>query len=110
MIPSIKAACVFCGATKDYEGKLMQDAANHTPFSKNVRSQCKVWDFPAPGTPCKIARNGFGSILLVSPFLDSFGVAPFHNGCKNLLLLLVGGWRQPRAGSKLATTSGPRPT
>lgn len=49
--PSIKAACVFCGA------KANSASARHAQIvSKKLRNHFKVWLLPEPGTPCKTQR------------------------------------------------------
>ena len=70
-----------------------------------ARSPPQGLGFPCARHPMQDGSKRFRPSLLVGPFLDSFGVAPFHNGCKNLFLLLVGGWCQPR----LVQSLQPRP-
>ena len=54
VLPSINAACVFCGATN-----MNSCSCRHwQTVSKKCLSHFKVWLFPAPGTPCSRARDG----------------------------------------------------
>ena len=91
VIPSIRAACVFCGATKANSCKCCQ---SHT-VSKNVRSQCKVWDFPAPGTPCKIARNGSDRFCLSALSSTASAWHLSTTAVRTCFCCGLGGWRHP---------------
>ena len=105
MIPSMRAACVFCGATKDYEGKLVEMLPITNRFEKRAKP-VQGLGFPCARHSMQDGSKRFRPSRLVGPFFDRFGVAPLHNGCKNLLLLLVGGWCQPGQVQSLQPRSG----
>ena len=93
---------MFCGATKANSCKCCQSQT----VSKNVRSQCNVWDFPAPGTPCKMARKGSDRVGLSALSSTASAWHLSTTAVKNLLLLLVGGRCQPGQVQSLQPRSG----
>ena len=79
---------------RGHEGKLVQVLPITDRFEKRAKPMQGL-GFPCARHSMQDGSKRFRPSLLVDPFFDRFGVAPLHNGCKNLLLLLVGGWCQP---------------